>query len=110
MASLMELLIISLNTILQGVSRSIPSRFARCHEIASPSRSGSVARYTFDAFFASFLSSLMISPFASDGNVLWFEIVLDIDAKLAFGQVPHMPDRSDDLIVCTKILANGFGL
>ena len=36
---------------------------AKCHAIASPSRSGSVARYTFFAFFASFFRDFIKSPF-----------------------------------------------
>ena len=43
-AALMVSFVISLNTIRQSDDGSMPSRYARCHEIASPSRSGSVAR------------------------------------------------------------------
>ena len=43
-AVFMAFSVISLKTILHGESISIPSRNARCHDIASPSRSGSVAR------------------------------------------------------------------
>ena len=37
--------------------------WSKCHEIASPSRSGSVARYTLSAFFTSFRSVARSSPF-----------------------------------------------
>ncbi len=38
------------------------SSWAKCHAIASPSRSGSVARYTSPALLTALLSSLMMSP------------------------------------------------
>ena len=54
-------LVISLNTIRLSSLISRPSSCARCHEIASPSLSGSVARKTFSAFLASFFNSLTTS-------------------------------------------------
>ena len=62
MASCTVCLLISLNITRHFVSGSISRRCARCHEIASPSRSGSVARSTLEAAAASFLISLMVSP------------------------------------------------
>ena len=49
----MPVLVISLKVILSDASRGSPRSCARCHDIASPSRSGSVARYILSAFFAS---------------------------------------------------------
>ena len=63
MAALTALFVISLNVILYISLSSNFNAFERCHEIASPSRSGSVARYTLSAFFTSFLSAARISPF-----------------------------------------------
>ena len=54
---------ISLNTILQFSSSDIFNICAKCQEIASPSRSGSVARYILSAFLAAFLNLSINSPF-----------------------------------------------
>ena len=55
--------VISLKVILRIFFSSNFSAVARCHEIASPSRSGSVARNTLSDFFASFRKAARISPF-----------------------------------------------
>ena len=55
-------LVISLNTTRFLSCGSSPNKYERCHAIASPSRSGSDARYTWFAFFASLRSSLITSP------------------------------------------------
>ena len=62
MASFTASLFISLKTILHSLFGSISSKYAKCHDIASPSRSGSVAKRTRDADAAAFLSSLILSP------------------------------------------------
>ena len=59
MPAAIPLFVISLNVTRTGASGLIPRTCARCHEIASPSLSGSVARYTMSAAFASFLSSFI---------------------------------------------------
>ena len=56
-------LVISLKVMRRIFFSSSFKAVARCHDIASPSRSGSVARYTLSAFFASFRSSASLSPF-----------------------------------------------
>ena len=56
-------LVISLKTILQVSSSEIFRILAKCQDIASPSLSGSVARYTLSAFFAAFFNLLINSPF-----------------------------------------------
>ena len=55
--------VISLKVILLYFFLSRSSAVIRCQDIASPSRSGSVARYTVSAFFASRRSSFKRSPF-----------------------------------------------
>ena len=55
--------VISLNVTLVIFSLFSSNIFAKCHAIASPSRSGSVAIYTFFAFFASVFSDFIKSPF-----------------------------------------------
>ena len=54
----MTSLVISLNTILLYLSFSRDKVSYKCHDIASPSRSGSVAKYTKSEFFTSFFNSL----------------------------------------------------
>ena len=54
--------VISLKLTLSVLFSGIPRATARCQEIASPSRSGSVARNTLFADFASFFMSLIRSP------------------------------------------------
>ena len=58
-ASLTASLVISLKVILQIESCGIPKMYAKCHAIASPSRSGSVARYTCFEFLASFFNEFI---------------------------------------------------
>ena len=55
--------VISLKTILQVSSSEIFKIFAKCQEIASPSLSGSVARYILSAFLAAFFNLAINSPF-----------------------------------------------
>ena len=55
--------VISLNVTLVILLLSSFNIVARCQAIASPSRSGSVARYTFFACFASFFKDFIKSPF-----------------------------------------------
>ena len=55
--------VISLNVTLHKLSGEILSIYAKCHAIASPSRSGSVARYTVFAAFASFFKSFINPAF-----------------------------------------------
>lgn len=62
MALLIAFFVISLNSILQSSLASIPKALARCQEIASPSLSGSVARYTFFDFLARVLISFKTGP------------------------------------------------
>ena len=56
-------LVISLNVTLVTFESSTSNIFDKCHAIASPSRSGSVARYTFFDDLASFFNSFIKSPF-----------------------------------------------
>lgn len=58
----MTVFVISLNTTRQGSFSSSFSIFARCHEIASPSRSGSVASTICFACFASLRIFSITSP------------------------------------------------
>ena len=60
MPSVTPFLVISPKVTRLGSSTSRPKMWARCQLMASPSRSGSVARYTWSAFLASLFSSLMI--------------------------------------------------
>src|SRR5699024_10071554 len=60
--SLIASFVISLNTTRQFESSSTLSAYARCHAIASPSLSGSAAKYIFFAFFAAFFNSFSTSP------------------------------------------------
>ena len=55
--------VISLKVTLVILSLFTSNILDRCHAIASPSRSGSVAKYTFLADLASFFSSFIKSPF-----------------------------------------------
>ena len=55
--------VISLNVTLVIFSLLSSNIFAKCHAIASPSRSGSVAKYTVFAFFASVFNDFIKSPF-----------------------------------------------
>ena len=55
--------VISLKVILWISFSSSFSAFDKCQEIASPSRSGSVARYTLSDFFTDLRSAARISPF-----------------------------------------------
>lgn len=48
--------------------------------------------------------------FASDGLVDRLEVVLDVDAELAFGQVAQMAHAGLDLVVFAEIFSNGFRL
>ena len=61
-AALTAFAVTSWNSMRQALSASMPSTFARCHEIASPSRSGSVARKILLAPRASLRMRLKISP------------------------------------------------
>ena len=54
--------VISLNVILAVFFMSSFNAVAKCHEIASPSRSGSVARYTLSAFLTCLLNSASFPP------------------------------------------------
>ena len=56
-------LVISLKVTLDLLSSGISKICAKCQAIASPSRSGSVAKYTFLADFASFFNDFIKSPF-----------------------------------------------
>ena len=50
----------SWNTTRSYLSSGISKASYKCHEIASPSRSGSLARYTLSAFLASLFNSLIV--------------------------------------------------
>ncbi len=67
-----------------------PAAATKCQEIASPSRSGSVARYTALADFApSFISfSTFFLPWAT--TYLGEKSLSDIYAELFLGEVAHM--------------------
>ncbi len=54
--------VISLKTIRHSLFSSIPKIYARCHDIASPSLSGSVASNILSAFFAAFFNLLIVGP------------------------------------------------
>ena len=60
--ALTAFLVISLKLILLISLSSILSACARCHDMASPSRSGSVARYILSDFLTSFLKLARTSP------------------------------------------------
>ena len=114
MASRMADLVTALNT-----TRStgiLPSTFfclstsSMCQEMASPSRSGSVARISLSA------------PFTAAGDVLDLglgagidfpdhgEIVVRLDRAVLGGQVADMAEAGQHLIVAAQILIDGFGL
>ena len=46
-------------------------------------------------FFLQFFDNISLP---SDGDVLRFKVVIDVDSQLAFWQIPHVTDRSDHLI------------
>ena len=75
--------VISLKVTLVILSPSISNIFAKCHAIASPSRSGSVARYTFFAALASFFNSFIKSPlpliFMYSGSKLFYTFITSFD-------------------------------
>ncbi|MNV86715.1 hypothetical protein D3C71_1807680 [compost metagenome] len=62
-ASFTACLVISLKTTRQSWVSSSSRACARCQAIASPSRSGSAARYTFLTFLLASLSSFNTEPF-----------------------------------------------
>ena len=63
MLSCTTFLVISLNVTRRVFSSGRFKSCFRCQEMASPSRSGSVARYTILAPLAAFFRSLMMSSF-----------------------------------------------
>ncbi len=62
MAFFTALFVTSLNSILHDSLVSIFNMLAKCQDIASPSLSGSVARYIFSLFLACFLILSKSSP------------------------------------------------
>ena len=48
--------------------------------------------------------------FSADGLIDRLEVVLDIDAQLALGQVAQMAHAGLDLVVFAEIFSNGFRL
>ena len=69
-ASMTASLVISWKTTLRASFCEMPRISLRCHDIASPSRSGSVARYTLPARLAAVLSSL--TTFRRSETMLYF--------------------------------------
>ena len=61
MLSVTTRFVISLKVTRRSFSSGRSKRYCRCQEMASPSRSGSVARYTVSLALADFFSSRMIS-------------------------------------------------
>ena len=61
--ALTAVFVTSLKVILLASSGAMPRMVARCHDIASPSRSGSVAKNILSAFLASFFKAFITSPF-----------------------------------------------
>ena len=45
--------------------------------------------------------------FAADGNILGFEIVFNVNAHLAFGQIADMPHGSLNFIIASQKFSNG---
>ena len=84
MASCTAVLVISLNVILHFDSGSIFNTLARCHAIASPSRSGSVASSISSASAAMSLRSLTTFSFPF--------IVMYKGLKLFFTSTPRFPE------------------
>ena len=57
--------------------------------------------------FFQLIDKLLLTP---DGAVVGLEVVLDIHAQLAFGQVTQMSHTGPDLVIRSQILADGLGL
>ena len=83
---------------------------ATCQAIASPSRSGSVARKTRLAALGRLLDIRQGLGLALDRDVLGLEAVVDVHAELPGGQVPDMADRGLHAVAAAQILADGLGL
>ena len=77
-----------------GVAR--PSASARCHAIASPSRSGSAASRVEVAFLTAAREIADLLLLALDQLVLGHEPALDVDADLRLGQIADVPHRRED--------------
>ena len=81
-----------------------------CQEMASPSRSGSVARISLSApfdgvrdFFHYFLGLRVDVP-------VHLEVFVGLDRPVLGGQVAHVPERRDDLVAAAQVLVDGLGL
>ena len=57
--------------------------------------------------FFQLIDKLLLTP---DGAVVGLEVVLDIHAQLAFGQVTQMSHTGPDLVIRSQIFADGLGL
>ena len=76
--------------------------------MASPSRSGSVARKMSVASFAASFSSLSTFLRLGDDLVGRLEVLVDVDAQLALGQIADVAHRGDDLVVAPRYLLMVF--
>ena len=80
----------SWNTIRRVASSSSPSVSNKCQEMASPSRSSSVASHTVSTFFTMRRSSLITSTFSGLFFIDRIEILIDVHTHAALHEVAHM--------------------
>ena len=83
---------------------------ATCQAIASPSRSGSVARIDGRAVFAAFLSSASVLVLPLIVTYFGLEPVVDVDAELAGGEIAHVTDRRPHVVAAAEVLPDRLGL
>ncbi len=72
--------------------------------MASPSRSGSVASSSTEAFFSAFEIAVDVLFVALDQPVLHREVVLGIDCAFLRHQVAHVPVGGQHFVVLAQVL------
>ncbi len=86
------------------------SASSTCQEIASPSRSGSVARMSFSApFTARAISETRLAPRLSSSQIMRKSSSGSTEPSFG-GQVADMPEGGQDLVALAEILVDRLGL
>ena len=85
------------------------STSSMCQEMASPSRSGSVARISLSAPFTAAAMSLILDWARASTSQHHREIIIRFDRAILGRQVADMAETGQHLIVAAQILIDGFG-
>ena len=99
-----------MNSILFSPSGSSPNTVCRCQLIASPSRSGSVARYTLPAFLASCVRRAIISFLPGDSSYLGSKLSVIFTPSVLSGRSRMCPPEASTLYLPFKYFEMVFAL